>query len=84
MPKQTSQISILRKWMKSTDKTAAILAREMGYSYVHVYQVVKGMVPITAEFVGHLLVVYGEGGPAETIAAVMRAERMKACNGHKK
>jgi hypothetical protein len=67
--------------MRATKRTPALVARETGYSYGHVYQVFKGVVPVTAEFVGRLLVTYGVDGPALAIADVMRAGLAKASAG---
>ena len=71
--KQTPN-NILSKWMKVHKKNAAEVARETGYTYGHIYQISKGIVPVTPDFVGRLLVVYGVDGPAVEMARLLRAE----------
>lgn len=72
--KKNTPNAIFYKWMQKSKKTPAQVSRETGYTYGHVYQVGRGIVPVTPDFVGRLLVVYGTEGPAVEMAALLRAE----------
>lgn len=61
----------LIKWADDKQITPPSFSREMGYTYQHAYQLLRGQADVTFELLGRMAVVYG----ADTIAPIVSAMR---------
>lgn len=60
----------LQRWAERNGKTPSLLARELGYSYVHAWQLLRGKTPVSMSTVGRMVTVYGPESVAEITAAM--------------
>lgn len=59
MPKQLTAKEALQNWANDKNITPPTFARDMGYSYNHAYQLLRGESDVTLETLGRFVVAYG-------------------------